>query len=223
MWSSTPITTTKPRCEIYVLTQVTLFGVLKCTSSVGRSMSDDVASNSTSEKSAGPAPVYASAMIFLGAWGVLLAALNMFSMAHPTQHVSWGGLLTFETTNAAFGEAFDGFHYEPLGDTVFLIACIALIGYGLKTINQHADVADWFKGLIINDTWPALNDSSIGGGQRTLAAWCLLLGLGFYFYFGIQHAGWIDVGVYSVTIALVAMGFALNHASRVPPGDENID
>jgi len=33
----------------------------------------------------------------------------------------------------------------------------------------------------------------------------------------------MDVGVYSVTIALLASGFALNHASRVPEGDENID
>jgi len=186
-------------------------------------MSDDGASTSTSEKSAGPVPVYAPAMVFLGAWGVLLAALNMFSMAHPTQHVSWGGLLTFEMTNAAFGEAIDGFHYEVMGDTVFLAACFALIGFGLKTINQHHDVPSWLKGLLINDTWPALNDVSIGGGQRTTAAWCLLIGLAFYFYFGVLHSGWIDVGVYSVTIALVATGFALNHASRVPPGDENID
>ena len=55
------------------------------------------------------------------------------------------------------------------------------------------------------------------------AAWCLLLGLAFYLYFGIAHKGWIDVGVYSVTIALMAAGVALNHASRAPPGDENID
>ena len=57
------------------------------------------------------------------------------------------------------------------------------------------------------------------------APWPLgaFLGLAFYLYFGIAHRGWIDVGVYSVTIALMAAGFALNHASRVPPGDENID
>ena len=110
-----------------------------------------------------------------------------------------------------------------MGDTVFLVACFAFIGFGLKTIHQHREVPDWFKGLLINDMWPALNDASVGGGQRTTAAWCLLLGLGFYFYFGFAHSAWIDVRVYSVTIALVAMGFALNHASRVPPGDETID
>ena len=71
-----------------------------------------------------PVPVYASALVFLGVWGLVLAALNMFSMAHPTYHVSWGGLLTFEATNAAFGDAKDGFHFEVLGDTIFIAGCI---------------------------------------------------------------------------------------------------
>ena len=165
----------------------------------------------------GNVPVYASATVFLGVWGLVLAALNMFSMAHPTYHVSWGGLLTFEATNAAFGDAKDGFHFEVLGDTIFIAACLGLIAFGARTVNQNGSMADWVKGLLINDTWPALNDPSLGGGQRTMAAWCLLLGLAFYLYFGISHSGWIDVGVYSVFIALMASGFALNHASRVPP------
>lgn len=186
-------------------------------------MSDDAGGTDTTKKVDGPVPVYAPAMVFMGAWGILLAVLNMFSMALPNQRVSWGGLLTFETTNAAFGDAIDGFHFEPLGDSIFLVACLAMIGYGLKTISERSDVSAWLKGLLNNDTWPALNDLTVGGGQRTLAAWCLLSGLAFYFWFGIQHSGWMDVGVYSVTIALVGSGFALNHASRVPPGDENID
>jgi hypothetical protein len=186
-------------------------------------MSDDAGGTDTTKKVDGPVPVYAPAMVFMGAWGVLLAVLNMFSLALPNQRVSWGGLLTFETTNAAFGDAIDGFHFELLGDSIFLVACLAMIGYGLKTVSERSDVSTWLKGLLNNDTWPALNDLSVGGGQRTLAAWCLLAGIAFYFWFGIQHTGWMDVGVYSVTIALMGSGFALNHASRVPPGDENID
>ena len=198
---------------------VAWFGVLKCSSPVGVSMSDDA----SGQVMDGNVPVYASAMVFLGVWGLVLAALNMFSMAHPTYHVSWGGLLTFEATNAAFGEAKDGFHFEVLGDTIFIAACLGLIAFGTRTVNQNGSMADWVKGLLINDTWPALNDPSLGGGQRTMAAWCLLLGLAFYLYFGISHSGWVDVGVYSVFIALMASGFALNHASRVPPGDDKID
>ena len=216
-------TTIRRRCEQVLWARAIPFGVLKCTTPVGDGMSDDVGGTNTTKKVDGPVPVYAPAMVFMGAWGVLLAFLNMFSMALPNQHVSWGGLLTFEATNAAFGDAIDGFHFEPLGDSIFLIACIAMIAFGLKTIGERGDVSAWLKSLIDNDTWPALNDLSIGGGQRTLAAWCLFSGIAFYFWFGIQHSGWMDVGVYSVTIALMGSGFALNHASRVPPGDENID
>ena len=197
----------------------TRFGVLKCSSQVAGPMSDDATAQSTT----GKVPVYASVMVCVGLWGLALAVLNMFGMIHPTYHVSWGGLLTFEATNAAFGEAKDDFHFEVLGDTIFMAGCAALIAFGSMTINQQQPFADWFRGLVINDTWTALNDTSVAGGQRTMAAWCLLLGLAFYLYFGIAHKGWIDVGVYSVTIALMAAGVALNHASRAPPGDENID
>ena len=195
------------------------FGVLKCSTQVARPMSDDANAQYNTEK----APVYASVMVCVGLWGLLLAVLNMVGMIHPNYHVSWGGLLTFETTNAAFGDAKDGFHYEVLGDTIFIAGCAGLIALGTKIINQRQPVADWFRGLVINDTWTALNDTSVAGGQRTMAAWCLLLGLAFYLYFGLSNQGWIDVGVYSVTIALMAAGVALNHASRVPEGDENID
>ena len=196
-----------------------MFGVLKCSTQVGNGMSDE----DTGETMTGNVPAYASGLVFLGAWGLVLATLNMFSLAHPTYRISWGGLLTLEATNAAFGEAKDGFYFEPLGDAVFIAICAMMIYIGGTTISSRAELADWVKGLFINDTWPALNDPSLAGGQRTLAAWCLLVGLGFYLYFGIVHHGWIDVGVYSVAIALMASGFALNHASRVPPGDENID
>ena len=102
-------------------------------------MSDD----ETGQAMDGNVPAYASALVFLGIWGLVLAGLNMFSMAHPTYHVSWGGLLTFETTNAAFGEAKDGFHFEILGDTIFIAACVGLIALGTRVVNERNNVANW--------------------------------------------------------------------------------
>tara|TARA_B110001452_G_scaffold93357_2_gene77029 strand:- start:5466 stop:6074 length:609 start_codon:yes stop_codon:yes gene_type:complete len=200
------------------------FGVLISASPVGVGMTNGESSDAAAKPSASePSPVWANFVVTLGLWGLLLAVLNMFSAATPAQHVSWGGLLTFEAINPAFGTAKVDFHYEPLGDTIFMAACLAMVGFGLKAINETRGVSEWATSLIVNDTWTALADPSVGGGQRTMAAWCLLLGFAFYFWFGINHSGWMDVGVYSVTIALVAAGFALNHASRVPPGDENLD
>jgi len=200
------------------------FGVLISASPVGVGMTNGESSDAAAQTSAsGPSPVWANLLVTLGLWGLLLAVLNMFSAATPAQHVSWGGLLTFEAANPAFGTARDGFHYEVLGDTIFIAACLAMVGFGMKTINETRGVSQWATSLIVNDTWTALADPSVGGGQRTMSAWCLLLGLVFYLWFGINHSGWMDVGVYSVTIAFVAAGFALNHASRVPPGDEKLD
>ena len=168
--------------------QFALFGVLKCSTPVGESMSDD----ETGQAMDGNVPAYASALVFLGIWGLVLAGLNMFSMAHPTYHVSWGGLLTFEATNPAFSDAKDGFHFEILGDTIFIAACVGLIALGTRVVNERNNVANWAKGLLINDTWPALNDPTLGGGQRTMAAWCLLLGLAFYLYFGPHNKVLLD-------------------------------
>ena len=98
-----------------------------------------------------------------------------------------------------------------------------MIGYGGREINNSKGINAWIIGLVKNDTWPALADPYLGGGQRTMAAWCLLLGLIFYIWWGINHTGWFDVGVYSVFIALMSAGFALDHASRAPPGDDKIE
>ena len=168
--------------------------------------------------------MYAPALVFIGAWGLLLAALNMFSMAHPTQHVSWGVCSPLKPpTKPLEAQKTDSISNRSVTPSSSWYALPWWLSAPKPSVNASFSLVDWLKGLVVNDTWPALNDLSVGGGQRTFAAWCLALGLAFYFWFGIQHAGWIDVGVYSVTIALMASGFALNHASRVPPGDENID
>ena len=71
--------------------------------------------------------------IAIGAWGLLLAILNILGQAHPTYHWSWGGILTFETTNLAFEPKSDGIQIVP-SDFVFMGLCGALAGLGLKTI-----------------------------------------------------------------------------------------
>ena len=56
----------------------------------------------------------------LGMLGIFLALLNILGHIHPTYHLSWGGLLTFEATNAAFGtKSLDGAQFV-LSDAVFI-------------------------------------------------------------------------------------------------------
>lgn len=160
--------------------------------------------------------------IAIGAWGLLLAILNILGQAHPTYHWSWGGILTFEATNLAFEPKSDGIQIVP-SDFVFMGLCGALAGLGLKTIaSEEGGIGAFGKSLIVNDTWPALADPGHKGWSMFAAAWCLLLGFACYAYYGIVHMGWTDPGVYSVTIALLAFGFALKASSNAPEGDENL-
>ena len=153
---------------------------------------------------------------------LVLAVLNMMGQIHPTYRVSWGGLLTFETLADAFGNKDDAPAFVP-GDGVFIAACLALVGLGLRSINTKVEggLAGFLTSIFVNDTWPALVGSE-GGLMRAVAAWCLLLGFGFYIGYSVLYMTWIDLGVYSVSITLVAFGFALNAASRAPPGDETV-
>jgi hypothetical protein len=38
-----------------------------------------------------------------------------------------------------------------------------------------------------------------------------------------MYCGWIDIGVYSVSIALIAFGLALLMAANAPEGNDNLD
>ena len=48
----------------------------------------------------------------------------------------------------------------------------------------------------------------------TAAMWCLVIGEVFYLYQGLIHWNWVDVGVYSVTAALLGFGYALSFAAH---------
>ncbi|MDA9829321.1 hypothetical protein N9Z48_02585 [Euryarchaeota archaeon] len=159
----------------------------------------------------------------IGIFGIFLAVLNIIGMVHPTYHLSWGGLFTFEAMNAAFEPKSDGVQVV-LSDFIFIGLCIALAGLGIRTFgNDESGIAGWFKSILVNDTWPALVDPDIGGWNKLFGAWSVLLGIIFYFYYGIANTGWIDVGVYSVSIALIAFGLGLLMAANAPEGDDNLD
>ena len=191
---------------------------------VGKSMSSEekAESGGLAEIFIRPSVTLSKWYIAIGAWGLTLAILNMMGQIHPSYRVSWGGLLTFEALADAFGSKDD----DPMfvvGDIVFIAACVALLGLGLRSINENVEggLAGFARSLVLNDTWPALVGSE-GGLMRAAGAWCLLLGFGFYIGYSVMYMTWIDLGVYSVSITLVAFGFALNAASRAPPGDETV-
>ncbi len=170
-----------------------------------------------------PNKTLANWFVSVGLLGLFLAVLNLVGCIHPNYRVSWGGVFTMEATNSAFGTLEDASAFVA-SDAIFMALCSGLVFLGFRTINQQDDgVAGWFKSIFVNETWPALADPTVGGWSRLAGAWCLLLGVVNYLYFGLNSTGWIDPGVYSVTIALLGFGLALNYFSFAPEGDENLD
>ena len=159
----------------------------------------------------------------IGLLGIFLAILNILGQIHPSYHVSWGGLLTFEATNAAFEPKADGTQVVA-SDFIFIALCAGLAGLGIRTfLADESGIAGWLKAILVNDTWPALVDPDSGGWSKLLGAWSLLLGIVFYFYYGVVNTGWIDIGVYSVSISMIALGLGLQMAANAPEGDDNLD
>tara|TARA_Y100000766_G_scaffold262529_1_gene253804 strand:- start:436 stop:1020 length:585 start_codon:yes stop_codon:yes gene_type:complete len=191
---------------------------------VGKSMSseENTESGGLAEIFINPSMTLSKWYIGIGIWGLVLAILNIMGHIHPNYRVSWGGLLTFEAFAEAFGTKDNAPTVVP-GDVIFMAVCAVLVGLGLRTINSNFEggLAGFARSLILNDTWPALVGSE-GGLMRAIGAWCLVLGFGFYIGYSVMYTTWIDLGVYSVSITLVAFGFALNAASRAPPGDDTV-
>ncbi len=224
---SSPTVSTCNDCLFVVEYSHLRFGVLISTWQVGTDMSSELGDKQSGIISMITDPSRCTANWFIGLsmWGIALAILNIFGVAHPSYHYSWGGLFTFEMTNLAYELKSDSVQFVA-SDAVFIAICSLFLYFGLNSYAKTEDgVAGFIMGLVVNDTWPALAsiDDEEGGIQRTLAAWSTLFGFAFYIYFGINDMGWMDPGVYSVSIALIAFGFALNHASRVPEGEVNLD
>ena len=59
-------------------------------------------SNSVVSMITNPSRTMANWYAGIGMLGIFLAILNILGYIHPTYHLSWGGLFTFEATNAAF-------------------------------------------------------------------------------------------------------------------------
>ena len=184
-------------------------------SKVARRMSDDSenAQNRLGTILFNPSNTLATWYFWLGLLGLMLAVLNIMGVIHPTYRLSWGGLLTFEYTNAAFGDK-EGAAAFVASDAIFIAAVGGITFLGARSLIGDGDVVEWFKNMVTNDWYNDLLDSE-GGWSLVLGTWSMLASIVFYFYWGIMHMAWIDPGVYSIAIALMASGIVLRMLSSV--------
>ena len=190
-------------------------------SKVARRMSNDGknAENGLFDILTKPSNTLANWYFWLGSLGLMLAILNIMGIIHPNYRLSWGGLLTFEYTNAAFGDK-DTAAAFVIGDAVFMIFCAGLAFTGVRSLATDGDVAGWFKSMVTNEWYKDLMGSEDSGWSLILGTWSILGSIVFYFYWGIMFMAWIDPGVYSIAIVLMAIGMVLRMLSSIEE-DEN--
>ena len=160
-----------------------------------------------------PSKTLANWYFWLGALGLMLAILNLLGQIHPTYRVSWGGMFTFEYTNAAFGDK-DTASAFVLGDAVFIAGCLGLVVLGARSLIGDKEPVDWFVTMISNDWYNDLIDVR-NGWLCVFGTWAMLGSIMFYFYWGIMYTAWIDPGVYSIAISLMATGLVFRMLSSI--------
>lgn len=185
-------------------------------SKVERRMSNDVenAESGMLEILTQPSKTLANWYFWLGSLGLFLAILNLADAIHPNYRVSWGGLLTFEYTNAAFGDK-DSASAFVIGDAVFMLFCGALVALGGRTLSNEQGVGEWMKSMLTNQWYNDLIEPENGGWSMIAGTWSMLGSVIFYFYWGVTSTTWIDPGVYSWTIAMMAAGLVLRMLATV--------
>lgn len=153
-----------------------------------------------------PSNMISTAALMLGVWIILLSLVNIFGggAGQAGNKVAWIGFIGIG------GEAFvpydDGF---ILDDAIFAILGIIMIATGMR--NQ--DVFNWISNIQNSD----FTNNLIKGnnGKEIVSSWLTVIGIVFYIVWSIQNDTWVDPGVYSVMIAMVAFGIALNINSKV--------
>ncbi|MDC3299802.1 hypothetical protein OAV20_01025 [Euryarchaeota archaeon] len=167
-----------------------------------------------------PSSMISIAALLLGLWVIILSIVNIIEGAYsPGYKVTWLSFLGF-TEGANFAANDTGF---VIDDAVFAIFGIILIGagdYGMKKANTLVDAGNkssegaisWILGLPNSNF---MNNLIRGeSAKQTMSSWLVVIGVLFYIVWSIQNNTWVDPGVYSVMISLVAFGFALNISSK---------
>ena len=178
-------------------------------------MSESDENSSFVEKILNPNRVLSQWLFGLGLWGLSLGILNLMIMLRPEEKVVWASFLSLGkiggpmfTEKTSFG---------IYSDTAFLLMTSTALGIGSLGLHKSTEggIVAWIKNLFVNDYWKSLvNPQEEGGWMKTISAWCLVIGFCFYLYWGIMYTGWVDVGVYAVSAALIAFGFSLKYAAE---------
>jgi len=160
-----------------------------------------------------PSSTISIVALMLGVWVILLSIVNLVEGAYsPGFKVSWIGFLGFG------GETFtaNDSGVDLLNDGIFTLLGLSLIAggdYGMKKASPNSEGAISFITGLPNSNF-ANNLIKGEKGIDIISSWLIVIGILFYLIWSIQNNTWVDPGVYSVMISMVAFGFALGMSSN---------
>ena len=184
-------------------------------SAIQSNMTENTENMSFVDKVLNPNRVLSQWLFGLGLWGLMLGILNLMVMLRPEEKVVWAGFLSLgKIGGIIFTEKTS---YAIVSDSAFLFITGGSFALGSLGLHKSTEggITNWVRNLFMNDYWKSLvNPQEEGGWMKTISAWCLVIGFVFYLYWGVVHTGWIDTGVYAVSIVFIAFGFSLKFASE---------
>mgnify|MGYP001808892785 CR=1 FL=1 len=160
----------------------------------------------------------ASLAFALGLWATVLGLLNiMFGISGTEENprkLVWAAYLSVGQLYPDYDVA--DMVFRPFSDTVFMALAIGLMAWGGRYLHNSTEggITAWMRSVVVCESWLSLMSMKEAGGKMTAAMWCILLGLVFYISQSIVHWNWVDVGVYSVTAALLGFGVALIFSAK---------
>ena len=144
----------------------------------------------------------------LGSWMAFLTLVNIISGVYSDgRKVNWMDFITNGPVTNSTHEI--GLNFPD--DLIVALSSAALIGIGVMGIGSSRDdgFGGWISGLPNERIMKSLISPNLDI-VRTIASWMMLLGIVYYFGWSLRETTWVDPGVYSVMIALVAVGLGLH-------------
>ena len=152
-------------------------------------------------------------MLLLGGWVLLLSIVNIAVGAYsPGFKALWLGFLS----NGSLGDVYtnhDGISVV-VDDITFGILGLILISLGHLGMNKAVEGGTASAMKSLPNCMSGLF-SGEHGIRKTVADWMIVFAIIFYLAWSTQYNTWVDPGVYSVMISMVAFGIALNINSKV--------
>ena len=141
----------------------------------------------------------------IGAWLAFVSLINIaFGAFAPGQKIEWLGFIDGSSLSEAYSA-----HSSisiGIGDVVALTLAAILIAIGARGIESSSGLRAFLYSIIMR---PRQMMSSEGDLSLIVANWMVVGGIVFYVFWSAINTTWVDPGVYSVSIVMIASGLGI--------------